>query len=99
MRQLIICIFLLGFYLSVYSQSIQVFTGDTATFPNEVYEYMRNLPEQYEDQLVDFLKAWEEDNLFSPEDQISIVQLSQLLILEKVRPYPHFLSFLLAAAG
>ncbi len=94
MRQLIIYSFLLGFYISAYSQSLQVFTGDTATYPNEVYEYMRNLPEQYEDQLVEFLKAWEEENLFSPEDQTKIAQLSQLMISRKVRPYPHFLSFL-----
>ena len=94
MRRLIIYFILLTFLQSAYSQQNQVFSGDTATYPDELYEYMRNLPEQYEDHLEEFLLAWEEQKLFSPKDQVTIIQLSQLMISRKVRPYPHFLSFL-----
>jgi hypothetical protein len=83
-----------GISLAAVSQNMKVFSGDTANYPDELYEYMRTLPEQYEDQLTEFLMAWEVQKLFTPTEQFTIIQLSDLMISQKVRPYPHFLNFL-----
>jgi hypothetical protein len=93
MQQLAFFFIILTCSLSAFSQN-QVFSGDTATYPDELFEYMRNLPELYEDQLEEFMIAWEEQKLFAPEEKQTIIHLSQLMISQKVRPYPHFLSFL-----
>ena len=70
------------------------FSGDVALFPDELYSYMSNVPEEQEEPLTLFLKAWEEDSLFTEDQKAEIVNMSQVMIQRKVRPTPHFVAFL-----
>jgi hypothetical protein len=76
------------------SKDENVFSGNTETYISELENYMTNLPEQYEDVLVDFIKAWKEDSLFDAEQQKTIVNFSRLLVERKTRSYPHYYRFM-----
>lgn len=78
----------------VQGQDIKMFSGDAVTYISELKNYMTNLPEQYEDVLNTFIKAWEGDSLFDEEEQKTIMTFSQLLVERKTRPYPHFYRFM-----
>lgn len=87
-------VFIFGFQSGIMAQRNQVFSGDTALYIEELKGFMTNLPEQYEEVLDQFIKAWEEDSLFDRDEKAHIVDLSQSLIARKARPYPHFYRFM-----
>ena len=90
-----ICLFILiTLSLNSFSQKKQIFSGDTATFPNELKEFMQNVKDQHEGEIDLFLKKWEKDSLFSKSDQAEIIKLSKLLVEKNVKPNPSFLKFL-----
>ena len=72
------------------AQRNEVFSGDPATYMEELSAFMTNLPEQYKDVQESFVNAWEKDSLFDETERQNIITISQLLIKRKARPYPHF---------
>ncbi|MGD2035351.1 MAG: hypothetical protein PVF73_09870, partial [Bacteroidales bacterium] len=78
----------------VSGQTREVFSGDKLLYADELKNYLRNLPEQYEDIPEQFLNAWEEDSVFDAEEQDHIVKFSRLMIKNNTKPYPHFYNFL-----
>jgi hypothetical protein len=81
--------------LTSLAQQNQIFSGKTENYIEELSALMTNLPEQYEDVLNNFIKAWKEDSLFDDTEQRNIVTISQLMIERKARPYPHFYKMML----
>ena len=80
--------------LKLHAQKKTVFSGERANYIEELKNFMTNLPEQYEDLLDEFMRAWEVDSLFDEQEQTNIVAISVLLIKRKARPYPHFYRFM-----
>lgn len=80
--------------IGIFAQQDEVFTGKPSTYIEELSAFMTNLPEQYEDTLGNFIKAWKEDSLFDDTEQRNIVKISQLMVERKARPYPHFYKML-----
>ncbi|MBN1951762.1 MAG: hypothetical protein JW801_11200 [Bacteroidales bacterium] len=76
------------------AQRNEVFSGDQQLFIEELEDYMKNLPEQYEEVLDSFIYAWEEDSAFTVTEMQDIINLSRLLVSRKARAYPHYHSFM-----
>lgn len=93
-RTNLVILFLILIHTTILAQQNQVFSGEPATYIEELEEFFRNLPENYESGYEEFLKAWEEDSLFTEEKQLTIIEFSQLLIGQNIRPYPHYINFL-----
>lgn len=90
-------IILLGFLslnFTFFSLKKSKFTGDPLTYTSELKEYMKNVSDQHEELVDRFIKAWEEDSLFTTKQQEDIIQLSQKLDVKNAKPYPHFINFL-----
>ena len=93
-KRLLTILFFLSFSFSLLSQKVQVFSGDTSKYTNELGIFMRNVADQHDKLLKDFLKAWEKDSLFNAEEKKQIIDLSQRMVEKKAIPYPHFVNFL-----
>lgn len=70
------------------------FTGETGAYLSELQEFMKNLSNEHDITVDAFVESWEEDSLYSEEQQKSIAALSVKLEEKNVRPYPHFVNFL-----
>lgn len=90
----LLVIILLSISSKTFAQQKDDFSGETGLYMEELYDFMKNLPEQYEDVLEQFVQAWEVDSLFDDQEQENIIKLSQLLTKRKARPYPHFYQFM-----
>jgi hypothetical protein len=80
--------------ISLFAKKNEIFSGDTTLYLEELSNYLKTLPEQYEDVPEKFIEAWKEDKLFNPSEQYDIIILSQLMIKRNTKPYPHFYNFL-----
>ncbi len=94
MRYLFLALSFLILSFSLYSKRDSKFSGNLETYIEELENYMSNLSDIHEVVVDDFVKAWEEDSLFTLKEQEDIVELSQKLDKKNARPYPHFVNFL-----
>jgi hypothetical protein len=90
---LVVVLAFIGLSFSIFSFKGSEFSGDPLLYPEELKDFMGNVSDLHEETLDRFLQAWE-DSLYSITEKADIIRLSQLLVLRKARPYPHFVSFL-----
>jgi hypothetical protein len=93
-KYLVIFLLLCFGNIIISAQKNEIFSGDPEKYIDELNNYMRNLPGQYEDQFEEFIVGWEKDSLFNEDKRKSIASLSKLMISQNIRPYPHYISFL-----
>lgn len=80
---------------SLHCQALQ-FSGDSKKFTAELKEMLRgNLSAENQNHLVDLVKAWDNDSLFSQAEKKTYNRLSARLLEVKARPYPHIYDFLM----
>ena len=78
-----------------YAQEFKNFSDDTTKFPDELSSFMeKNLSDENKDVLNKFLKTWQEDSLYSPDEQKQILEISQLLVKKNAKPSPYFIDYL-----
>jgi len=99
----VLAIFLFTF-CNAFSQYISEFEVDTATFPEQLHQLLKNnMPEETEEMLEVFANKWKsEASVFTYNNKIQIINNSNKLLKSKGRPYPHFnhyLKTILAFAG
>jgi hypothetical protein len=76
-------------------QVSKIFSGETASFPDELYAYIqKNINAESERAVNDFLKLWTGDSLFTLQEQERIVKTSISLISKNAKPHPHFTHYL-----
>ena len=94
MRYIFLVIAFLTLSFGIFSKRDSKFTGSLDTYIEELEKYMSNLSDIHDDVIEGFVEAWEEDSVFSIEEQEDIVEFSQKLDKKNARPYPHFINFL-----
>jgi hypothetical protein len=94
MRVVLIISALTAFSFNIFHFGQPKFSGDPKLFPDELKAYMQNVTDQHEETINLFLKAWQQDSIFSTSEQSDIIQLCQKLDNKNCRPYPHFVNLL-----
>lgn len=94
MRFLLILTAITALSFDIFSFDKSKFSGDPELFPEELKTYMQNVTDQHEETLNLFLKAWQQDSLFTRSEQSDIIMLCQKLDDKNGRPYPHFVNLL-----
>lgn len=80
----------------VSSQQLSSFSEDPALFPEEVNLFMgTRLNEQTEQELANFQHFWL-SGVFSMEEQLRIIRVSNAFLSRRARPVPHFIHYLSA---
>ncbi|MBN1159080.1 MAG: hypothetical protein JXA61_06840 [Bacteroidales bacterium] len=76
------------------SQGSEIFSGNPAQYPEELYLHMqKNINTESERILNDFLILWS-DSAFNNQEQQRIINTSRYLANRNASPYPHFSNFL-----
>ena len=88
-------LFLLIFSLTAYPQKFKKFSSDIAKYPEGLNAFMLKNPTPENKKFIeDFVTRWGPDSLFSEEEKLEIIDISNKLIRKKVRPYPDFKNYL-----
>ncbi len=79
-----------------FSQVFRSFTDDTAAYPDELFKLLeKNMPDETEDLFEIFRNKWKtQASVFSYGNKKSIIRISNKLLKNKGRPYPHFNKYL-----
>ncbi|HUS87317.1 MAG TPA: hypothetical protein VMW76_08760 [Bacteroidales bacterium] len=79
---------------SVSSQARVAFSGDIQKFSEELTAFMgTNLDEEQRSLLNSFLVAWD-STMLDQHHKEQIISISRLLVAKRMRPVPHFISYL-----
>ncbi|MBN1416470.1 MAG: hypothetical protein JW973_15305 [Bacteroidales bacterium] len=79
----------------LYGQDFRKFSEKTDTYLEELSRFMQpNLSAKDDAVLQQFITTWQEDSLYTTEEQAKIVRLSALLLNKKAKPSPHFSKYL-----
>ncbi len=67
------------------------FSEEVKKYPKEIYDKMDyNLSDKDEEMLEVFTELWNESGAFSEDEKMEIIKLSNHMLENRARPYPHF---------
>ncbi len=77
------------------SQDFKKFSGNPGAFISEISGLMKpNISAADEALLQEFINIWRIDSLYTAEEQLQIVKISELLLAKKAKSNPHFSNYL-----